>query len=140
MCLQAAAMAISNLLGLVCDPVAGLVEVPCQSRNAIGAVNAVTCAEITLSGVMYPIPFDEMVDAMYKVGKSIPFELRETAIGGCREHHRMWNALQNLTEKRQKNKKCIKTIQKKNEFCISRQLCEKNKSGKTNISSDKEKH
>lgn len=50
----------------------------------------------------------------------------------------MWNALQNLTEKRQKNKKCIKTIQKKNEFCISRQLCEKNKSGKTNISSDKE--
>ena len=83
MCLQAAAMAISNLLGLVCDPVAGLVEVPCQSRNAIGAVNAVTCAEITLSGVMYPIPFDEMVDAMYKVGKSIPFELRETAIGGC---------------------------------------------------------
>ena len=80
---QAAAMAISNLLGLVCDPVAGLVEVPCQSRNAIGAVNAVTCAEITLSGVMYPIPFDEMVDAMYKVGKSIPFELRETAIGGC---------------------------------------------------------
>ena len=59
MCLQAAAMAISNLLGLVCDPVAGLVEVPCQSRNAIGAVNAVTCAEITLSGVMYPIPFDE---------------------------------------------------------------------------------
>ena len=51
--------------------------------NAIVAVNAVTCAEITLSGVMYPIPFDEMVDAMYKVGKSIPFELRETAIGGC---------------------------------------------------------
>ena len=83
MCLQAAAMAISNLLGLVCDPVAGLVEVPCQSRNAVGAVNAVTCAEITLSGVVYPIPFDEMVDAMYKVGKSIPFELRETAIGGC---------------------------------------------------------
>lgn len=83
MCLQAAAMAISNLLGLVCDPVAGLVEVPCQSRNAVGAVNAVTCAEITLSGVGYPIPFDEMVDAMYKVGKSIPFELRETAIGGC---------------------------------------------------------
>lgn len=83
MCLQAAAMALSNLLGLVCDPVAGLVEVPCQSRNAVGAVNAITCAEITLSGVTYPIPFDEMVEAMYKVGKSIPFELRETAIGGC---------------------------------------------------------
>lgn len=83
MCLQAAAMALSNLLGLVCDPVAGLVEVPCQSRNAIGALNAVSCAEIVLSGVGYLIPFDEMVEAMYKVGKSIPFELRETAIGGC---------------------------------------------------------
>ena len=141
MCLQAAAMAISNLLGLVCDPVAGLVEVPCQSRNAAGAVNAVTCAEITLSGVVYPIPFDEMVDAMYKVGKSIPFELRETAIGGCAGTPTgMWNALQNLTEKRQKNKKCIKSLQRKHEFCKNRQLCEKNKSGKTNISSDKEKH
>ena len=64
--------------------IAGIV----QAADAISVsythlVNAVTCAEITLSGVMYPIPFDEMVDAMYKVGKSIPFELRETAIGGC---------------------------------------------------------
>lgn len=83
MCLQAAALAIANLLGLVCDPVAGLVEIPCQSRGATGAVVAATSAEIILSGVEYIIPFDEMTEAMYRVGKSIPYELRETAIGGC---------------------------------------------------------
>lgn len=83
MCLSAASMAISNLLGLVCDPVAGLVEVPCQSRNATGALNAAACAEIALSGVGFLIPFDEMADTMYRVGRSIPFELRETALGGC---------------------------------------------------------
>ena len=83
MCLQAASIAMSNLLGLVCDPIAGLVEAPCQSRNSIGAANAITCAELALAGVTHPIPFDEMAEAMYRVGKSIPFELRETAIGGC---------------------------------------------------------
>ncbi len=83
MCLDAASMALANLLGLVCDPVAGLVEIPCQSRNATGALNAVNCAEIMLSGVHFQIPFDEMADAMLRVGRSIPFELRETAIGGC---------------------------------------------------------
>ncbi len=83
MCLDAAAMALANLLGLVCDPVAGLVEIPCQSRNATGALNAVNCAEIMLSGVYFQIPFDEMADAMLRVGRRIPFELRETAIGGC---------------------------------------------------------
>jgi len=83
MCLHAASFALSNLLGLVCDPIAGLVEAPCQSRNTIGAANAITCAEIALSGVTHIIPFDEMVDAMYRVGKGIPFELRETAMGGC---------------------------------------------------------
>ena len=76
-------MALSNLLGLVCDPIAGLVESPCQSRNAIGVSNALTCAEMALSGVKHLIPFDEMVDAMYRVGRRIPFELRETALGGC---------------------------------------------------------
>lgn len=81
--LQAASLAISNLLGLVCDPIAGLVESPCQSRNSIGAVNALMCAELALCGVTHPVPFDEMADAMYRVGKSIPFELRETALGGC---------------------------------------------------------
>ena len=83
MCLEAASIALSNLLGMVCDPIAGLVEAPCQSRNAIGVANAITCAELALSGVTHPIPFDEMAEAMYKVGKSLPFELRETAMGGC---------------------------------------------------------
>lgn len=83
MCLQAASIAMSNLLGLVCDPIAGLVEAPCQSRNSIGSANAITCAELALSGVTHPIPFDEMAEAMFRVGKSIPFELRETAMGGC---------------------------------------------------------
>jgi L-serine dehydratase len=82
-CLHAASIAFSNLLGLVCDPIAGLVESPCQSRNAIGVSNAFTCAQIALAGVKHPIPFDEMVEAMYKVGLSLPFELRETALGGC---------------------------------------------------------
>lgn len=83
MCLQAASIALSNLLGLVCDPIAGLVESPCQSRNAIGVANSITCAELALAGVTQPIPFDEMAEAMYRVGKSLPFELRETALGGC---------------------------------------------------------
>lgn len=82
-CLDAATTALSNLLGLVCDPIAGLVEYPCQSRNAIGATNALVCAEIALSDIEQLIPFDEMVEAMYNVGRGIPFELRETALGGC---------------------------------------------------------
>lgn len=80
--LSAAAMAISNLLGLVCDPIGGLVEAPCQSRNAIGTANAFTCAQLALSAVIHPVPFDEMAEAMYKVGCSLPRELRETALGG----------------------------------------------------------
>lgn len=83
MCLDAATFALSNLLGLVCDPIAGLVESPCQSRNAIGVANAITSAELVLSGVNHHIPFDEMADAMLRVGRSLPFELRETAMGGC---------------------------------------------------------
>ena len=83
MCLDAASFAISNLLGLVCDPIAGLVESPCQSRNAIGVANAITSAELVLSGVTHHIPFDEMAEAMLRVGRSLPFELRETAMGGC---------------------------------------------------------
>lgn len=83
MCLDAACFALSNLLGLVCDPIAGLVESPCQSRNAIGVANAITSAELVLSGVKHHIPFDEMAQAMLRVGKSLPFELRETAMGGC---------------------------------------------------------
>ena len=83
MCLNAATFALSNLLGLVCDPIAGLVESPCQSRNAIGVANAITSAELVLSGIKHHIPFDEMADAMLRVGRSLPFELRETAMGGC---------------------------------------------------------
>ncbi|SEF51170.1 L-serine dehydratase [Caloramator fervidus] len=80
--LHAAAIAIQNILGLVCDPVAGLVEAPCYLRNSSGAVNALTSADLALAGIKSIIPFDEVVDAMYKVGKSLPFELRETALGG----------------------------------------------------------
>lgn len=83
MCLQAATFALSNLLGLVCDPIAGLVESPCQSRNAIGVANALTSAELVLSGIHHHIPFDEMAEAMLHVGRSLPFELKETAMGGC---------------------------------------------------------
>lgn len=83
MCMTAATVAIMNLLGLVCDPVAGLVECPCQSRNAIGASNALICAEMSLAGIKQFITFDEMVDTLMVVGRSIPFELRETGLGGC---------------------------------------------------------
>jgi len=82
-CLDAASVALSNMLGLVCDPIAGLVEAPCQTRNATGAVNALTCAEMVLSGIRAVIPFTEMAEAMYKVGRRLPLELRETALGGC---------------------------------------------------------
>jgi L-serine dehydratase len=80
--LNAAAIVIKNILGLVCDPVAGLVEVPCAKRNSSGTVNALTTADMVMAGIMSKIPFDETVDAMYKVGKSMPCELRETALGG----------------------------------------------------------
>ena len=82
-CLDAASITISNMLGLVCDPIAGLVEMPCQSRNAAGASNALTSAEMALAGIKSAVPFSEMSDAMYKVGRGLPAELRETALGGC---------------------------------------------------------
>lgn len=83
MCMDAASGALSNLLGLVCDPIAGLVEAPCQNRNSVGAANALVCAEQALAGIRQIIPFDEMAQAMYHVGRSLPFELRESALGGC---------------------------------------------------------
>lgn len=82
-CLDAASTVLMNMLGLVCDPVGGLVEYPCQNRNAAGVANALIAAEMALAGVPQLIPFDEMLDAMYKVGKRLPAELRETALGGC---------------------------------------------------------
>lgn len=82
MCLDAAAIVLKNILGLVCDPVAGLVEIPCAKRNAAGAVSALSTAELVMAGVSSHIPFDDAVTAMYQVGKSLPSELRETALGG----------------------------------------------------------
>lgn len=82
MSLHAAAIAIKNILGLVCDPIAGLVEAPCAKRNASGATNALISADLALAGVKSIIPFDEVVEAMYNVGRSLPVELRETALGG----------------------------------------------------------
>ena len=75
-------MTIKNLLGLVCDPVAGLVECPCIKRNALGAMNAMLCADMTLCGITSLIPFDEVVASMYIVGKDMRKEYRETAKGG----------------------------------------------------------
>lgn len=80
--LAAASIAFKNILGLVCDPIAGLVESPCAKRNASGVVNAMISADMALAGVSSVIPFDEMVGAMYAVGKSLPMTLRETALGG----------------------------------------------------------
>lgn len=79
---HAVAMALKNLLGLVCDPVAGLVEVPCVKRNVVGAVNAVSCADMAMAGIESRIPVDEVIDCMGEVGRRIPVELRETALGG----------------------------------------------------------
>lgn len=79
---HAVAMALKNLLGLVCDPVAGLVEVPCVKRNVIGAVNAVSAADMALAGITSRIPADEVIDCMGDVGCRLPMELRETALGG----------------------------------------------------------
>ena len=82
MSLTAAAIALKNVLGLVCDPVAGLVECPCMKRNALGAMNALLAADTALCGIKSHIPFDEVVDAMKLVGASMRRELRETALGG----------------------------------------------------------
>ena len=79
---QAAAMALKNLLGLVCDPVAGLVEVPCVKRNVAGAVNALSCADMSLAGIFSKIPPDEVIDAMKEVGDKMHDSLKETAEGG----------------------------------------------------------
>lgn len=79
---HAIAMALSNLMGLVCDPIAGLVEVPCVKRNVIGAMNAVSAADMALAGIESYVPVDEVIDAMGEVGRHMPMEYRETALGG----------------------------------------------------------
>jgi L-serine dehydratase len=82
MCFDAASIVIKNVLGLVCDPVAGLVEVPCAKRNISGAVSALTISDIVMAGVKSVIPFDDSILAMYNIGNSMPCELKETAMGG----------------------------------------------------------
>lgn len=82
MSLDASAIVIKSILGLVCDPIAGLVEVPCSKRNAIGTVNALAASDIVMSGIKSIIPFDDAVLAMNRVGRQLPCELRETALGG----------------------------------------------------------
>lgn len=82
MALDAGAIVLKNILGLVCDPIAGLVEIPCAKRNFAGAVSALTTADLVMAGIHSKIPFDDTVEAMYRVGKSLPATLRETALGG----------------------------------------------------------
>ena len=79
---EAFATALGNLLGLVCDPVAGLVELPCVKRNAIGAGNALIAADMALAGITNVIPADETIEAMRSIGVRMPRELRETGLGG----------------------------------------------------------
>jgi L-serine dehydratase len=79
---HAAAMALKNLMGLICDPVAGLVEVPCVKRNVIGAVNAVSVADMAMAGITSRIDVDEVIEAVGQVGRRMPVEFRETALGG----------------------------------------------------------
>jgi L-serine dehydratase len=81
-CFHAASIALTNILGLVCDPVAGLVEVPCSKRNAVGVANAVAAADMAGAGIESVIPFDEVVHAMKEVGNALPAALKETAKGG----------------------------------------------------------
>lgn len=79
---HAFSISLKNMLGLVCDPVAGLVEVPCVKRNAMGAANAIVAADMALAGVTSRIPTDEVIDAMYRIGRTMPSALRETGQGG----------------------------------------------------------
>ena len=103
--IQAAAIALKNQLGLTCDPVAGLVEVPCIKRNAAGASNALTAAEMALANIESKIPCDEVISAMYQIGLSLPEALRETALGGlaATETGKCWK------------KKCLVPIKKNGE-------------------------
>lgn len=82
MVVNAAAIALKNMLGLACDPVAGLVEIPCIKRNAAGVSNAFSAAEMALAGITSKIPPDEVIDAMHKIGIALPLTLKESALGG----------------------------------------------------------
>ena len=84
MCANAVAIAVMNCMGLICDPVAGLVQVPCSFRNASQAANAVASADLALAGQVSIIPPDEVIEAMYKVGKKMAPEFKETSQGAWR--------------------------------------------------------
>ena len=99
---HAVAMALKNLMGLVCDPVAGLVEVPCVKRNVIGAVNAISAADMALAGIESRIPVDEVIDAMGEVGRRMPVEFRETVLGGLAATPTGERLKRELTAKREK--------------------------------------
>ena len=79
---DAAAFALKNMLGLACDPVGGLVEVPCIKRNVAGAVNALTSAQQAMAGITSAIPVDEVIDAMRRIGNEMPSAIKETSLGG----------------------------------------------------------
>lgn len=79
---QAVALTLQGMLGLICDPVAGLVEIPCAYRNATASVQAVAAAEMALAGLDFPIPADEVIDVMGEVGRKLDVRFRETALGG----------------------------------------------------------
>ena len=79
---HAVAIALKDLMGLVCDPIAGLVEVPCVKRNVVGAVNAVAAADMAMAGITSRVPVDQVIDCMGDVGRRLPVEFRETALGG----------------------------------------------------------
>ena len=91
----AAVLALVNCMGLVCDPIAGLVQVPCAQRNASQTVNALTCIDLAMAGMTLPVTPDEVVEAMYKVGRMLPPQLRETAQGGLAATH----SAQEITQK-----------------------------------------
>ncbi len=98
-CAQAMAMALKNLLGLACDPLAGLVEVPCIKRNAGGAAIALAAAEMALAGIVSRVPPDEVIQAMYAIGQAMPLSMKETAQGGLAAtgtgkewKRKLWNA------------------------------------------------
>ena len=94
--LHAASLALGNLLGLVCDPVGGLVEVPCQNRNAIGVSAAFSSAQLALSGIKSLATFDEMSHVMLQVGHALPYTLRETALGGIARNTFSFESLYDL--------------------------------------------
>lgn len=94
--LNAASFSLINIMGLICDPIGGLVEYPCALRNASGVVNALISSDLALAGIKSIVPFDEVVDAMYKVGKLMPESLKETALGGLADTKTGREVKQNL--------------------------------------------